>query len=159
MTPLLVSLLIAQTAAPKFPGLAAEDIATLRATKQHYYLPTWMPPGMKGNAYSEPEKDPILTSYSVQYKNGNKTFFIQSASEGIGDVFLEVDGDPIEGKYAYVRNSVFGKIEIYYSVKPNTFVVNWLETPGKSLPSFISMGGDNLEMATIKKIIASVKRV
>ncbi|MEQ1821460.1 MAG: hypothetical protein ABL949_03030 [Fimbriimonadaceae bacterium] len=144
-----------------FPALSASQLKELRTTKQNVYLPGHVPKGMKANVNVEVSKeDKTQTYYQVTYTLGKSKFTIQSASEGIGDVFLEDDkGNGLESAYQKVKTKPFGEVEIEFDKKTKRqFIVNWIEMPKKQMPRYIAMFGSDISLETAKKIIASVRR-
>jgi hypothetical protein len=156
-----VAFVLAIIPATTFPQVSATQMRELRTTHQNVYLPSFMPKGMKASLNVEVNKqDATRSSYQVTYSNGKSKFTIQSASEGIGDVFLEDEqGNELESAYVKVRSRLFGSIEIEYDKKTKRqFVVNWIEMPKKQMPRYIAMFGNDISLETAKKIVASVRR-
>jgi len=158
MTAALLCLTLVKTP----PGLTASDVHALHTTKQIVYLPTWIPAGYKGEVNVNLNKEAVLTDYQVTYTKGTSSFTIQTASDGIGDIFLETaDGTEIEDALATVRNSVLGgTVEIRLDKKTKTqFVVNWIEVSKKKLPLFVGLLGEHMKLNDIKHVVSSVRRI
>lgn len=157
MTTAALALLLVKTPV----GLKPADMIELRKTKQTIYLPTWLPAGFKGDVGVNVEKDPIMTSYGIEYSNGKgSSFVIQTASEGIGDIFLETkDGEQLEEVYVKVKTPYWGTQELAIDKKTRRqWVLNWQENKGKSLPTFVGLFGSNMALADVKRIIASIQK-
>ena len=104
------------------------------------------------------EKDPIQCYYSVVYSKGKSSFTLQTASEGIGDIFLEDSNGELAAAVVKVRNPVFGTIEIEFDKKTKSqFVVNWMERKGTALPHYVGVLGSKMELADAKRIVASLR--
>lgn len=154
-------LFAAQTApAPSF-FLDSEQIERLHTTKQAVFLPTFIPKDFQTAVHVDVGPNPQDVGYQVDYVLGKKEFWIQSANDGIGDVFLQdEDGKDIEGKLYTVKHKTLGKIQIEVGPAPfRRWAMNWIETPGKGYPNYLSMGGNGCEPATIQRIVASIREL
>lgn len=146
---------------PPPAGISAKQWAELQTTEQDIYLPTYVPSGFSTAVHVEVGKEPDLTSYSVDYVCAGKEFWIQTASEGIGDVFLtDADGNDVEPQGAFTaKTKLFGTVEVgFHQSRELRWVVNWLETPTKSRPHFVSLAGTGFARETVKRIIQSIRR-
>jgi hypothetical protein len=147
-------------AAPKLPAISPSQLANLRRTKQDVFLPTWLPKGMKSEINVNLDKQRDLVYYSVTYRAGKQEFTLQTASEGIGDIFLEDDNGPLNSETGSAVIPGFGKVEIEFQKKPNgKFVVNWLDRGAKKWPHFVGFLGGGMDQPTVKRILASVRKV
>ncbi|MBL8048484.1 MAG: hypothetical protein JNJ45_07370 [Chthonomonas sp.] len=156
-----IALLSFQTVNAADFSLTDEQMSQLKTTKQSLYLPTYIPRDFKTAVGVDTHTDPHQVSYHVDYVLGPKEFWVQSASDGIGDIFLQdEDGKDIEGTKFVVVHKQLGKIEVMIGPKSfRRWAVNWIEVSKSGFPKYISLGGNGLEPATIKRILLSLQRI
>lgn len=155
---MICTALLAMTLAQAPPGLSATDLAQLRKLKHVIYLPSWIPRGFRGKVSVNMDKDPIQCFYSVVYSKGKSSFTLQTASEGIGDIFLEDGNGELPASIVKVKNPVFGLIEIEFDKKTKSqFVVNWMERKGTALPHYVGVLGSKMELSDAKRIVGSLR--
>ncbi len=152
-----------QTTSGKVAQIPKTFKTKLKASKLRVVVPTWIPKGfklVKSNVVHA--KEMFMRDVYLRYeKPGTKSsFFVQFASDGIGDPFFDLpNGDTLEATgIVKGKNPIIGPFDMEYVTKKPYLMwhITWYELKQKGYPKYVLVAGENIPISDGKKIIESL---